>query len=103
MMNSIFMLKKLKCRWVSKDRKTKFRIFGKLSETKEYGDGAKLLFTTIKRKYKPQFIEAKRLGKKKKFVTDKLEHYKKGYNKYFRTLALLSFGVSIKQQKYDYK
>jgi len=63
-----------------------------------------LLFTTIKSRYGSQFREAKKTGKKKRFVTDKLEHYRKGYKKYFRNLAILRFGVSIKQQrKYGYK
>ncbi|MBS3159073.1 hypothetical protein J4206_07350 [Candidatus Woesearchaeota archaeon] len=94
--------KKLKCRWVSKDRKTKFRLFGRLSDTKEYGTGAKLLFSTIKQRYKNQFLEAKKRGKKIRFVSDKLGHYRKGFKKYFRNLALLTFGLSIKRQrKYD--
>ncbi len=68
-----------------------------------YDTGAKLLFSTIKHKYKNQFLEAKRANKKIKFVSDKLEHYKKGFKKYFRNLATLKFGVSIKQKKYGYK
>lgn len=37
-------------------------------------------------------------------MSDKLEHYRKGFKKYFRNLATLKFGVSIKQQKkYKYK
>lgn len=65
--------------------------------------GAKLLFSTIKQKYYDQFLEAKKSGKKIKFVSDKLEHYRKGFNKFFRNIADLQFGVSIKQQKYGYK
>ena len=88
---------------VSKDRKTKFRLFGRLEETKEYDAGAKLLFLTLKQKYCDQFLEAKKSGKKIKFVSDKLEHYRKGFNKFFRNVAILKFGVSIKQQrKYGY-
>ena len=48
-------------------------------------------------------MEAKKAEKKIKFVSDKLAHYKKGFNKYFRNLATLKFGVSIKQRKYGYK
>ena len=58
---------------------------------------------TIKKKFYPQFLEAKKKGKKIVFVSDKLEHYKKGYKKYFRNVAILKFGVSIKQKKYGYK
>ena len=88
---------------MSKDKKTKFRIFSKLSETKEYDTGAKLLFSTIKQKYYPQFLEAKKLGKKIKFISDKLESYKRGYQKFFDNVAELQFGVPIKQRKYGYK
>lgn len=86
-----------------KDRKTKFRLFGKLEENKEYDAGAKLLFLTLKQKYYDQFLEAKKTGKKIKLISDKLEHYRKGYNKFFRNVAILKFGVSIKQKKYGYK
>lgn len=48
-------------------------------------------------------MEAKKADKKIKFVSDKLEHYRKGFKKYFRNLAILKFGVSIKQKKYGYK
>ena len=36
-------------------------------------------------------------------MSDKLEHYKKGYKKYFWNIAELRFGVPIKCQKYGYK
>ena len=62
-----------------------------------------MLFSTLKRKFYPQFLEAKKRGKKIIFVSDMLEHYRKGYNKYFRNVAILKFGVSIKQRKYGYK
>ena len=74
-----------------------------MSENKKYDDGAKLLFQTIKRKYYDQFLEAKKNKKKIVFVSDKLEHYRKGFNKFFRNVAVLKFGVSIKQKKYGYK
>jgi len=62
-----------------------------------------LLFSTLKQKYYYQFLEAKRSSKKIKFVSDKLENYRKGFNKFFRDVAILKFGVSIKQQrKYGY-
>lgn len=48
-------------------------------------------------------MEAKKADKKIKFVSDKLEHYRKGFKKYFRNLATLKFGVSIKQKRYGYK
>lgn len=44
-------------------------------------------------------MEAKRSGKKIRFVSDKLEHYRKGFKKYLRNLATLTFGVSIKRQR----
>src|SRR3989338_6716859 len=58
---------------------------------------------SIKERCYPQFIEAKRKGRKIIFVSDKLEHYKKGFNKFFRNVAELRFGVPIKCQKYGYK
>lgn len=88
---------------MSKDKKTKFRIFSKLSQTKEYEDGAKLLFSTLKRKYYQQFLDAKKSGKPIKFISDKLEHYRRGFKKFFNNVAELQFGVPIKQQKYGYK
>jgi len=36
-------------------------------------------------------------------VTDKLEHYRKGFNQYFRNIADLEFGILIKRRKYGYK
>jgi len=46
-----------------------------------------------------QFLEKKKLNKKIRFVTDKLAHYKKGFNKYFRNVAKITHGVSIKAKK----
>ena len=39
-------------------------------------------------------------GRKMNFTSDKLAHYKKGYNKYFRNVATLTHGVPIKCKKY---
>ena len=47
-----------------------------------------------------QFLKAKKKGKKFNFRTNKLEHYKKGFKKYFRSVASLTFGVEIKCRKY---
>ena len=58
-----------------------------------------MLFSTIKHRHKNQFLGAKNSGKKIRFISDKLEHYRKGYKKYFRNLATLEFGVSIKRQR----
>ena len=44
-------------------------------------------------------MEAKKRGKKIRFVSDKLGHYRKEFKKYFRNLALVTFGVSIKRQR----
>lgn len=53
----------------------------------------------IKRLCYSQFLEKNKLGKKIRFVTDKLAHYKKGFNKYFRNVAELTHGVPIKAIK----
>lgn len=37
------------------------------------------------------------------FVSDELEHYRKGFNKFFRNVAELRFGVPIKCRKYGYR
>jgi len=90
-------------RWRAKDSKTRFKLFGLLTRNRSYEQGAKKLYMSIKERCYPQFIEAKRKGRKIIFVSDKLEHYKKGFNKFFRNVAELRFGVPIKCQKYGYK
>jgi transposase-like protein len=95
--------KKNTYRWRAKDSKTKLKLFGLLTEQRSYENGAKVLFKSIKNKYGAQFIERAKQGKKIIFVSDKLGHYKKGFNKYFRYIAELRFGISIKQKKHGYK
>ena len=90
-------------RWRAKDSKTKFKLFGLLTEQRSYENGTKVLFKSIKNKCYSQFIERAKQGKKIIFVSDKLGHYKKGFNKYFRFVAELRFGISIKQKKHGYK
>ena len=90
-------------RWRAKDSKTKFKLFGLLTEQRSYENGTKILFKTIKNKCFSQFIEREKQKKKIVFVSDKLGHYKKGFNKYFRYVAELRFGISIKQKKHGYK
>ena len=86
-------------RWVSKDRKTKFRINALSSRNRTYEQGAKKVYKDIKERCYKQFLEAKDKGKKFNFTTDKLAHYKKGFNKYFRNIATLTHGVSIACKK----
>lgn len=74
-----------------------------MTRNRSYEQGAKKLYKSIKERCYPQFIEAKRKCKKIIFVSDKLEHYKKGFNKFFRNVAELRFGVPIKCKKYKYK
>ena len=50
-----------------------------------------------------QFIERKKEGKPIKFFSDKLAHYKKGFNKTFRNVAELVHGVPIACKKYGLK
>jgi transposase-like protein len=57
----------------------------------------------MRERFYDQFLEAKEKGKKFNFRTDKLEHYKKGFKKFFRNVATLTFGVPIKNRKYGLK
>ena len=86
---------------MSKDRKTKFRINAFSSRKRSYEQGAKKIYKNIKVRFYKQFLDAKNKDKKFNFRTDKLGHYKKGFTKYFYNAATLTFGVSIKQLKYD--
>lgn len=88
---------------MSKDRKTKFRINAFSSRKRTYKDGPKKVYADIKKRCYDQFLKAKKKGKKFNFTTDKLEHYRKGFNKSFRNVATLTHGVPIKCQKYGLK
>ena len=77
-------------RWSAKDKDTKYRLYGKLTEKRDYETGAKPLFIHIKKLCYSQFLERKKLNKKIRFVTDKLAHYKKGFKKYFRNVSDLT-------------
>lgn len=74
-----------------------------MTRNRAYEQGAKNLCKSIKDRCYDQFLEAKNKGKKIIFVSDELEHYKKGFNKFFRNVAELRFGVPIKCRKYGYK
>lgn len=57
----------------------------------------------IKKRFYDQFLKTKKQGKKFNFTTDKLAHYKKGFNKYFFRVATLTHGIPIKCQKHGLK
>jgi transposase-like protein len=81
--------------WGAIDRKTKFRFSGPLTQTRPYEKGAKPLFRQVKYGSK---------GTPPRIVSDKLGHYKKGFDKYFRNGgAKLSHGVPIACKKYGLK
>jgi transposase-like protein len=61
------------------------------------------MFKDIKKRCYPQFLEAKKRGRKINFTSDKLGHYKKGFNKYFYNVATLAHGVPIACKKYKLK
>lgn len=61
------------------------------------------MYKNIKERCYDQFIAAKKKGKKFNFTSDKLAHYKRGFNKYFRNVATLTHGVPIKCRKYKLK
>lgn len=86
-------------RWSAKDNDTKYRLYGKLTKKRDYETGAKPLFMHIKKLFYSQFLKRKDLGMKIRFVSDKLAHYKKGFNKYFRNVAELTHGIPIKAKK----
>ena len=103
-MNLSANLKKKKFyRWVSKDRKRKFRINAFSSRKRSYNQGTKKVYADIKKRCYNQFLQAKRKSKKFNFTTDKLEHNRKGFKKFFNNTATLTFGVPIKCKKYGFK
>ena len=61
------------------------------------------MYVDIKERCYNQFLAAKRIGKKFNFTSDKLAHYKKGFNKYFYNVATLTHGVPIACKKYKLK
>ena len=102
-MNLFLSLKKKFYRWVSKDRKTKFRINSFSSEDRIYEEGSKKVYADIKKRFYNQFLEAKKQGKKFNFSSDMLAHYKKGHTKFFFNVATLTHGVPIKCKKHGLK
>ena len=88
---------------MSKDRKRKFRINAFSSKKRSYEQGPKRVYADIKKRCYNQFLEAKEQENKFNFTTDKLAHYRKGFKKYFRNVATLTFGVSIKCKKHKLK
>src|SRR3990167_4690172 len=102
-MNLYLSFQKKLYRWVSKDRKTKFRINSFSSIKRNYKDGPKKVYADIKNRFYDQFLEAKKRGKKFNFTSDMLAHYKKGHTKFFFNVATLTHGVPIKCLKYGLK
>jgi len=81
--------------WGAIDRKTKFRFSGPLTKARTYKDGAKPLFQNVK---------YNSIGEPPRIVSDKLGHYKRGYNKFFRSKEVkLSHSVPIACKKYGLK
>jgi len=90
-------------RWNAKDRKTRFKFSGNLTRERSYDKGTKPLFKQIKQRCYDQFIKRKRKGRPILFVSDKMGHYRKGFNRYFSRIAELEFGVSIANEKHRRK
>ena len=61
------------------------------------------MYRNIKERFYGQFLVAKKKGKKFSLTSDKLAHYEKGFNKFFRNVAKLIHGVPIKYKKYGLK
>lgn len=74
-----------------------------MTRKRSYEEGTKRLYKSIKERCHEQFIERAKKGKKIVFVSDKLGHYQRGFKKFFRNIAELRFGISIKQKKHGYK
>mgnify|MGYP001263837169 CR=1 FL=1 len=72
-------------------------------KNRTYKDGTKRLYIDIKKRFYDQFLKANKKRKKFNFTTDKLEHYKKGFTKYFFRVATLTHGVPIKCRKHGLK
>lgn len=86
-------------RWSVKDKGTKYRLYGSLTKNRDYKTGAKPEFKHLKKLCYSQFLQRKKEGKKIRLVSDKLAAYKKGFNNFFRNVAILTHGVSIKAKK----
>lgn len=81
--------------WGAIDKKTKFRFSGPLTAARSYEKGTKPLFYHVKHNTE---------GMPKRIVSDKLGHYKRGYNKYFLNSGTkLSHGVPIGCKKHGLK
>jgi transposase-like protein len=87
--------KKKRYYWQAKDSKTKFKFSGNLTN-RGYRKGAYPLFKQIKDRCYGQFLLRK---KRIRFVTDGLEHYMRGYKKFFNRVALITHGVPIKAKR----
>jgi len=90
-------------RWNAKDKETRFKLYGFTTRKRSYRKGALRLYKFIKSRFYEQFKERKEKGKPIKFISDKLAHYKKGFNKTFRNVAKLVHGVPIACKKYGLK
>lgn len=90
--------KKHRYYWHAKDSKTKFKFSGNLT-IRGYEEGAKPLFKQIKQRCYEQFMQ-KKDNKPIRFVSDGLEHYIKGFMKYFNRIAEITHGVPIACKKY---
>ncbi len=88
-------------RWNAKDNTTRFKLYGFMTRKRSYRKGALRMYYHIKNRFYNQFKERK--SKPIKFISDKLAHYKKGFNKTFRNVAELVQGVPIACKKYGLK
>lgn len=90
-------------RWNAKDKETRFKLYGFTTRKRSYRKGALRLYCYLKIRFYKQFKERKEKGKPIEFISDKLAHYKKGFNKTFRNVAKLVHGVPIACKKYGLK
>lgn len=85
--------------WGSKDKRTRYRFIGPLTEKRSYEEGAKVLYQGIKKRSYESIKKWLQKGKPIKFVSDKLAHYRKAFNKFFRGTGILVHGVPIACKK----
>lgn len=88
--------------WGAKDSKTRFKFPGKLTG-RTYEGGCWPLFKQVKKQCYDWMKKRKAQGKRVRIVSDKLGHYHKGFNKLFRNICRLVFGVPIACRKYGLK
>lgn len=83
--------------WRAKDSKTSYKFSGPVGRRSM--KNCMKLNKQIKEQCYEEMLKAKDKGKKIKFVSDKLPHYKTTHNKLFRNVAGITHGIPIKAKR----